>query len=165
MKAPQEDNKPWYQQFWPWMLIALPASSVIAGIATVIIATQSPHSMVKDNYYKEGLAINKSIDRQLKAEQLGLEFELSHHDHSITLTAKQSFDYPVIYLQLIHPMTDKLDTTLVLNRSGSEPTFTAKAESLLPVNYRIRIYPPDNAWELLDRWKPELDADKPLKAQ
>ena len=29
---------PWYRQFWPWFVIALPASAVIAGLTTVWIA-------------------------------------------------------------------------------------------------------------------------------
>jgi hypothetical protein len=33
-----EDDKPWYKQFWPWFVFALPAIAVIAGITTVIIA-------------------------------------------------------------------------------------------------------------------------------
>jgi len=37
-RYPVEDDKPWYRQFWPWFVFALPAIAVIAGIATVIIA-------------------------------------------------------------------------------------------------------------------------------
>ncbi len=35
---PREDDKPWYQQFWPWFVISLPAIAVVAGLATVMIA-------------------------------------------------------------------------------------------------------------------------------
>jgi hypothetical protein len=165
MSPSQEDNKPWYKQFWPWMLIALPASSVIAGITTVIIATQNSHSMVKDDYYKQGLAINKSIDRQEKAEQLGLSFDLIFHNGAVKLTSRQNLEYPVLYLQLIHPMTEKRDTTLVLNRTEAEASYSAVTESLLPVNYRVRIFPPDNSWELIDRWHPASEQQKHFEAQ
>ncbi|WP_425348331.1 FixH family protein, partial [Vibrio splendidus] len=33
--------KPWYKQFWPWFLIALPATVVIWTIMTVIVFTQN----------------------------------------------------------------------------------------------------------------------------
>lgn len=32
------DTKPWYRQFWPWFLIALPLTSVVASFATLWIA-------------------------------------------------------------------------------------------------------------------------------
>ncbi|MFT7320700.1 FixH family protein, partial [Congregibacter sp.] len=36
----QEHEEPWYQQFWPWFLIALPGSVVIAGLSTLYIANR-----------------------------------------------------------------------------------------------------------------------------
>ncbi|HEY2774647.1 MAG TPA: FixH family protein [Candidatus Binatia bacterium] len=32
------DPRPWYRQFWPWFLVALPAASVILSISTLIVA-------------------------------------------------------------------------------------------------------------------------------
>jgi hypothetical protein len=34
------DAAPWYRQFWPWFLIALPLASVVLGIATVSVAVR-----------------------------------------------------------------------------------------------------------------------------
>jgi hypothetical protein len=33
---------PWYKQFWPWILIALPASAVIACAITLWLVLQAP---------------------------------------------------------------------------------------------------------------------------
>ena len=33
--------KPWYKEPWPWIVMAPPATAVIAGIATVWIAVAS----------------------------------------------------------------------------------------------------------------------------
>lgn len=42
-------NKPWYKQFWPWFLIALPGSVVIASLFTVTLAVQhAPVIIQKD---------------------------------------------------------------------------------------------------------------------
>ena len=30
-----QTERPWYRQFYPWMLIALPASAVIAGLLSL----------------------------------------------------------------------------------------------------------------------------------
>jgi hypothetical protein len=40
------DSKPWYRQFWPWFLIALPASSVAFGFATLFIAVRHADTVV-----------------------------------------------------------------------------------------------------------------------
>ena len=69
---PIADTKPWYRQFWPWFIIALPASAVIAGLTTVYIAFDEPDGLVVDDYYKEGLAINQTLARDQRAAQLGL---------------------------------------------------------------------------------------------
>ena len=52
------DDKPWFKQFWPWFLIILPGTVVIASLATVIIAFKGADDVVSKDYYKEGLAIN-----------------------------------------------------------------------------------------------------------
>ncbi|MDX2349593.1 MAG: FixH family protein, partial [Porticoccus sp.] len=44
------DTKPWYRQFWPWFLMALPGSVVIAGLTTVYIAFNGADTLVNDNY-------------------------------------------------------------------------------------------------------------------
>ena len=40
------DTKPWYRQFWPWFLICLPASAVIASLYTVSLAFRTTDSLV-----------------------------------------------------------------------------------------------------------------------
>ncbi len=159
-----EDTKPWYKQFWPWFLIALPGSVVIAGIATIIIATKNSDSLVKANYYKEGLAINESIGRQKKAAELGLSFTLEVKDKQVVLTSSQPVDYPIIYLFMQHPVHESKDFTLALSRS-SDTQFIAKDVMLGAFNYRVRLYPPDNQWEILERWHPEKSPTSSIEAQ
>ncbi len=49
--------KPWYKQFWPWFLIALPATVVIWTIMTVIVFTQNSVDLVTEDYYKKEKAL------------------------------------------------------------------------------------------------------------
>ena len=37
---------PWYRQFWPWFIIALPAATIIAGIITFYLALSRPVQLV-----------------------------------------------------------------------------------------------------------------------
>ena len=45
---------PWYKQFWPWFIIALPASVVVASFFTLWLAVSNPDPLVVDeNEYRK----------------------------------------------------------------------------------------------------------------
>ena len=71
------DATPWYRQRWPWLLIAGPATVVVAGIVTIWLAIRSDDGLVADDYYKQGLAINQVIGRADRAKALGLSANVS----------------------------------------------------------------------------------------
>jgi hypothetical protein len=75
MSAIVSDKKPdpWYKQGWPWFLIALPATAVVAGTITMVIAVRTWDGLVVDDYYKEGKAIVQTIERTERARELGLK--------------------------------------------------------------------------------------------
>ncbi len=52
----------WYKQFWPWFIIALPASAVIASFITLWLAITHPDPLVidKDEYQR--------VNSELKAQ-------------------------------------------------------------------------------------------------
>ena len=55
-------NVPWYKQFWPWFIIALPASAVIASFFTLWLAISNPdYLVVEEDEYQQ-------IRSELKAQ-------------------------------------------------------------------------------------------------
>ena len=74
MNNPGQNTQPksWFKQFWPWFLIVLPLTAVVASIYTVKIAFDNQDSLVKSDYYKEGLAINEELQEKQNAIELGL---------------------------------------------------------------------------------------------
>jgi hypothetical protein len=52
-------NLPWYKQFWPWFIIALPAAAVVAGFFTLWLAISNPDHLVIDN--KEYQRLNSGL--------------------------------------------------------------------------------------------------------
>ena len=64
--------QPWYKQFWPCFIFAIPAISVLLSGMMVYVAVSSPNDLVKEDYYKEGLAIN----RELSKRQLAIDNEI-----------------------------------------------------------------------------------------
>lgn len=77
--------KPWYKQFWSWMIMGLPASVVVASIVTYFIALDGIDSVISKDYYKEGLAINADLTLDKKAETLGLVADVELLDSNVTL--------------------------------------------------------------------------------
>ena len=66
----KNDNQPWYKDRWPWILIAGPATVVVAGFITLWMAVVSDDGLVTDDYYKQGLAINQTLARANDAFRL-----------------------------------------------------------------------------------------------
>ena len=40
---------PWYRQFWPWMLIALPTSAVLGCALTIWLVLQKPDREIAED--------------------------------------------------------------------------------------------------------------------
>lgn len=113
-------NKPWYREPWPWILISLPATAVIAGLTTVWIAARSADGLVIGDYYKAGLAINQTLARDDVARELGLNATLHLEDGALALTlgGRLQTHPDQLSLMLAHPTRQGMDQTLVLNHAG-----------------------------------------------
>ena len=71
-QAVKNQNQPWYKQFWPWFIIALPASVVVASFFTLWLAISNPdHLVLSDQEYqslKSELKAQNSVTEQTKEE-------------------------------------------------------------------------------------------------
>ncbi|MFA9440500.1 FixH family protein [Uliginosibacterium sp. sgz301328] len=113
-------TKPWYREPWPWILMGLPATAVVAGIATLFFAIRSDDGVVADDYYQRGLAINETIARDNMARQLGLRAQLSMDpttdQMSVELFAREGVSLPArLHVTLLHPTRQGLDQDVVLD--------------------------------------------------
>jgi hypothetical protein len=112
--------RPWYREPWPWFLISLPATAVIAGVTTVWIAATSADGLVVGDYYKAGLAINQTLARDDAAHALALAATLQREDGTLALTLTGRLQaYPAqLSLTLAHPTRQGLDQTLTFSHAG-----------------------------------------------
>lgn len=67
-----DSNKPWYRFPLVWLVVAIPFSAVIMGVVMIWLAVDTDDGLVADDYYKRGLEINRVIERDKKAAELGL---------------------------------------------------------------------------------------------
>lgn len=112
------DTLPWYRQFWPWFLIMLPASVVVAGLSTLYIANRHADDLVADDYYKAGLAINRRLERAQNAADLGIAASFSVRNRLVTVTTSGPVGAETLQLHLSHPLEADRDFTVTLNRSA-----------------------------------------------
>ena len=96
--------KPWYREPWPWLLMSGPCIVIIAGFYTLWLAIQSDDGLVADDYYKRGLAINQTLSRATRAEQLTLGARAELGEDSVRLTLSGAGVLPeTLRLRLVHP--------------------------------------------------------------
>jgi hypothetical protein len=110
------DSLPWYRQFWPWFIFGLPGVVVIAGLTTWWIAEENADYLVADDYYQQGLAINRELEKQRRAEALGLQAELAYDGNAIDVTLGGEADPAALILYISHPLDAKRDRELLLPR-------------------------------------------------
>jgi hypothetical protein len=71
-KTPEDAAEPWWKFPLVWMVIAGPAIVVVAGFATLWLAIRTPDPVVAEDYYRQGVEINKTLaDKKLLPAQTG----------------------------------------------------------------------------------------------
>ncbi len=143
---------PWYRQFWPWFLVGILALSVLSGVAVLMLALRHADSVVRDDWYKRGLAINVDLERERAAEALGLEAALSVAGEgralALELHGRGAGTDQTLDLELAHPTHADRDTTLHLVR-GADGVFRATAPAPLRGRWYASLTPPDGGWRLV----------------
>jgi hypothetical protein len=154
MRPPREDTKPWYRQFWPWFLISLPLSVVIASLVTINIALESDDGLVSDDYYKEGLAIHKNADSSARAKALGISGDISYDPETGAVTLR--LDRPLagpdspLSLTATHPTLPDRDQAISLTPLGNA-TYAGRLEPMGPARWRLELSPEDRSWRIEGR--------------
>ncbi len=145
---PREDTQPWYRQFWPWFLIALPAFVVVAGINMVFIAHEGADDLVVDEYYKNGLAINRKLEKKQRAEELGISADIALAGSDVVITTRGPVQAEQLTLLLSHPLESNRDFEVALVES-TPGEYRGRLQS--PVAERWHwtlIYEGEEAWRL-----------------
>lgn len=141
--------RPWYREPWPWFLIALPATAVVAGLATVWIAAKSADGLVVGDYYKAGLAINQTLARDDAARALQLVATLAGDGGTLALSLEGRLAaYPdALTLTLAHPTRQGQDRTLTLAHAG-KGHYRAAMPALADGKWQLQLADAAGTWRL-----------------
>ncbi|MDH4096645.1 MAG: FixH family protein [Betaproteobacteria bacterium] len=137
---------PWYRERWTWIVMAPPTAAVLAGLATWWIAASGADSLVADDYYKQGLAINKVIAREERARALGLRAELELGQGRIRVRLEGAAP-EALFVHLAHRTRAGYDQRLRLARAGE--FYEAELAPLAPGGWRVLIEDPRSSWRIV----------------
>ena len=108
-----EQSLPWYQYRWPWVLLAIPMSAVAFGIVMISTALIYPDDLVVDNYYKEGMAINRTLLMDANAVALGVAAVIDVRPGGMVTLALVGASDAVVTASLFH-VTDRAKDQFVV---------------------------------------------------
>jgi hypothetical protein len=146
---------PWYRHPWPWLLMAGPAVVVVAGVITTVMAVRSSDGVVSADYYKQGLAINRTLAREARAKVLAVRADVMFNEERsrVRVLARSAGALPEeLQLRLVHPTRSGVDLAARLRHAGG-----GLYESELRVGrgsaWIVTLEDPVAGWRVAGRWR------------
>ena len=145
------DTKPWYREPWPWLLMLGPFVVVIAAVYTAWLALSTSDGLVADDYYKQGLSVNKTIASSELAKKLGLAVSVRMIEDGMAMTMttsdKQFVPPATLVVTLSHPTRAGLDQVQVFKRVGD--TYSGKLRLPRSGHWLVLIEDESKSWRLM----------------
>jgi len=167
-----EQSKPWYKYPLVWMMIFIPFTAVIMGVVMIWLAIDTDDGLVVDDYYKQGLEINRVIERDKKAAELGLNavIEFDNSTRLIKLVFNKGLleSYPVnLPLQLQHATRENSDITIILNHGMANQYVGQLKQSISEGIWYFKISGKDGdaGWKLNTRSRVQAQNTIQLQSQ
>ncbi len=145
----ESEIKPWYKQFWPWFLICIPLSSFIVGGVVVRFATDGTNSLVVDDYYKEGKAINARLDKIEKAKELNIQTKLNINEGliSVEFITGAPKTREALKLDFYHVTQESKDFYVLLS-ADANGIYRVSTDIAINGKWRLRLTPLDEHWKV-----------------
>ena len=134
-----------------------PALVVAAGAYTAFLAVNTDDGLVADDYYKQGLGINRVLEREQRARVLGLIalVDIDADGRARVTLRSPSTDVagtpPAVRLTLVHPTRGGRDRSVELWR-GAEGTYAGQVDHLANGRWRVGVETPQ--WRI-----PSIEVD------
>lgn len=130
----------WYREPMVWLVIAIPLSAVVMGAVMLTLAVSTYDGLVSDDYYKKGLQINRSMER----DELAVSYELAGEVMlgeaiEVSLFGNAHFQAPeILNLRLFHATRSGLDRHLMLRRVAAG-RYVASGLRLEPGSWHLQL--------------------------
>ena len=145
----------WYTHPWPWLLMSGPAIVVVAGFYTLFLAIRSNDGLVAEDYYKQGLAIDRVIAREERAAQLGLSAALRYDGNrdTVRVTLRPAgIAAPALTLRVVHPTRAGEDRVVEL-KNVSPGVYEGSLAEPPMVARQLVLEDAGGSWRLAGEWQ------------
>jgi hypothetical protein len=156
--------RPWYKEPWPWVFIAVPGLTIIAGAVTLFVALRTNDGVVADDYYKQGLAVNQMIHRDVAAQEMGLQAEIMRSGTALRVFLTSAAAQPLpsrLTLRLSHPVQNIMDQNILLTRS-EEGFYSGELDAGTSGRWHVYLEDQEATWRLWGDWQLTDDASLQL---
>lgn len=125
MNISATDKLPWYRYPLVWMVVAIPSSAIVMGVIMIWLAVTTDDGLVADDYYKQGMTINRDLHRDTAAQEKGitaaLEMDNTEGWVRLSLNKGKLQNYPAnLQLKLQYATHHHNDVHLVLEHGQGD---------------------------------------------
>lgn len=153
MSPRPNDTRPWYREPMVWLMMALPAAAVVAGLSTLAIAVRSsgddavPESVRRTAQVQEA---DLAADRQAANRQLRAQLQVTRDTGAVqvSITGDAIADDRV-ELHFVHATDGARDAVAILVRSGT--VWLGRVEAPLDRPWALTLSASDGGWRLQGR--------------
>jgi hypothetical protein len=126
--------------------MAGPAAVIVAGAATIWIAVASADGLVAEDYYRQGLAINKVLAREEAARERGISAEVVLESGKLEVVLKGEKP-EALFAHLAHATRAGHDLRVRLAPAG-DGLYEGPLPPLPAGRWRIVIEDPRSTWRI-----------------
>ena len=131
---------------------------IALGVATLIIAIENQDGLVAEDYYKQGLAINRVLAREKHASDLRLSAQMMVSGKRIRIRLDGEGAFPdSIVLRFVHPTRAGEDREADLSSTAA-----GWYEGILPPlsegHWRLQIEDAQSTWRLTGTWTTDQES-------
>ena len=142
-------RRPWHREPLVWLVIAIPALTVVAGLSTVYIAHHTADVEVSDDVRREGLAIHQDPARDNAASTLGVSAKLTLADgHLHVVLAPGKASPPSTLLVVLSHATRAEYDQLVPLTAAADGSYDTNVPALRAGHWVLEVTPTDRSWRL-----------------
>jgi hypothetical protein len=140
-------ERSWYRNPWPWLLMAGPAAVLVAGAITTWMAVASSDGLVAEDYYRQGLAINKVLAREDAARAHGISAAVVLDAGMLRVTLSGQAP-EALFAHLAHATRAGYDQRVRLVRVR-EGVYETELPPLPAGHWRVVIEDPRGTWRIV----------------
>jgi hypothetical protein len=157
------DSRPWYRHGWVWFLIAIPATSIVLGMILLWLSVTHSDSLVADDYYREGRAINQRLEKDQLAQDLGIRLSAAilpqangRQRIDVRFSANEGVTPPTLLrARLSHPTLNEQDILITLIETSEKGLYRTEVPEITTGRWYVMIENESSEWRVRATWTVE----------